>query len=251
MEPDHDLARRLAWGAGQRLRTVRDEGTRLAPSELGDRGDRVAHEWLMAELAEQRPGDHVLSEHGTSSAHLGRADRTWIIDPLDGTKEFRTGERTDWAVHVALVEGTRLRCGAVALPARSLLLDSANPPAAPEPSQDAPRIAVSRSRPPSFLGRLVDELGAVQVPMGSAGAKISAVVLGAADAYVHAGGQHVWDSAAPVAVARAVGLHTSRVDGSELVYRPDDTWMPDLLVCRPDLSERLLHILAGIDLGAE
>ena len=76
--------------------------------------------------------------------------------------------------------------------------------------------------------------------MGSAGYKVAAVVLGEVDAYVHAGGQYEWDSAAPVAVARAAGLHTSRLNGSPLQYNQPEPYLPDLLVCRQELAEALL-----------
>ncbi len=168
--------------------------------------------------------------------------RTWIVDPLDGTREFGEHDRDDWAVHIALAEGGRLVAGAVALPARGVVYATDAPPVPPAPASRRPRIAVSRTRPPAQAEQLAERLGGELVPMGSAGAKTMAVVEGAVDAYVHAGGQYVWDSAAPVAVALASGLHASRLDGSALDYSAE-TWLPDLVVCRPDDRDRVLAAL--------
>ncbi len=254
---DADLAARLASGAGERLLQVRAGG--LEGAALRAEGDRVAHDLLLAALAEQRPADAVLSEEGRGEhgrAGVGRldADRVWIVDPLDGTREFGEPPREDWAVHVALWErgadpgegpaadpAGRLTAGAVALPALGLTLHTGVPPALPEVER-RPRLAVSRSRPPAVAERIAAALGAELVPMGSAGAKAMSVVRGLADAYVHDGGQFEWDSAAPVAVARASGLHASRLDGSPLRYNRPDVSLPDLLVCRPELAAAILAL---------
>jgi 3'(2'), 5'-bisphosphate nucleotidase len=245
---DHRFAAWLAETAGRRLLQVRGEG--LEGKELKDAGDRAAHELLMGLLAEHRPGDAVLSEEGKDDkARLG-ADRVWIVDPLDGTREFSEVPRDDWAVHVALWEDGRLTVGAVAQPELGETFNTGNPPVVPgldEPDHrkgQRPRIAVSRSRPPAFVSALAEKLDAELVPMGSAGVKMMSVVRDVADAYVHAGGQYEWDSAAPVAVARAAGLFTSRVDGSELVYNQDDVYLPDVIVCRPELADDILAFLA-------
>ena len=239
---DHVLATWLATVAGQRLLEVRREG--LEGRELKDAGDRAAHELLMALVAEHRPGDAVLSEEGKDDKARLRADRVWIIDPLDGTREFSEVPREDWAVHVALWERGDLVAGAVAQPALGETFDTGTPPVVPPSTAPRPRIAVSRSRPPAFVHALAEELGAELVPMGSAGVKVISVARDVTDAYVHAGGQYEWDSAAPVAVARAAGLHTSRVDGSPLVYNQDDVYLPDLVVCRPELAARILAFIA-------
>ncbi|TDC81652.1 3'(2'),5'-bisphosphate nucleotidase CysQ [Micromonospora sp. KC606] len=240
----------LAAQTGELLMRLRDEMGFADPKALRASGDRQAHEFLLTELARWRPGDAVLSEEGE---HRGddraTADRVWIVDPLDGTREYAEAGRTDWAVHVALWEHGVLTAGAVALPALGEVLTSRQRPAPPI-GRDPVRIVVSRTRPPSFLGDVAAAVGGELVPMGSAGAKVAAVVRGAADAYIHAGGQHEWDSAAPVAVAAAAGLHASRVDGSPLVYNQPDPKMPDLLVCRADLSERLLAAIASATAGA-
>lgn len=244
---DHLLATWLAEAAGRRLLEVRTEG--LEGRELKDAGDRAAHELLVGLLAEHRPDDAVLSEEGKDDKARLSAERVWIVDPLDGTREFSEPPRDDWAVHVALWQrsgddGT-LVAGAVAQPALGETFSTgAATPQVPPRSSDRPRIAVSRSRPPAFVQALADELDAELVPMGSAGVKMMSVVRDVSDAYVHAGGQYEWDSAAPVAVARAAGLFTSRVDGSELVYNQDDVYLPDLVVCRPELSERILAFIA-------
>ncbi|ANH36809.1 3'-phosphoadenosine 5'-phosphate phosphatase [Nocardioides dokdonensis FR1436] len=240
---DHVLATWLAETAGRRLLEVRAEG--LEGKELKDAGDAAAHELLMDLLAQHRPDDAVLSEEGKDDKARLEAARVWIIDPLDGTREFSEPPRDDWAVHVALWQGGTLVAGAVGQPELGETFNTGQPPVVPPRTSQAPRIAVSRSRPPAFVQALAEEIGAELVPMGSAGVKMMAVVRDVADAYVHAGGQYEWDSAAPVAVARAAGLFTSRVDGSELVYNQDDVYLPDLVVCRPELSEQILAFIAA------
>lgn len=287
---DHALAAELATEAGRLLQGVRDELGFGEPRTLKDTGDLRAHEYLMAALAERCPGDAVLSEEGRASvadkrsagssaaptANTALADRlssprVWIVDPLDGTREFSEQGRLDWAVHVALWTGDRLAAGAVALPGRGVTLHTTDTGAAvlptgqaasgwtsdtvggeqaeadalvvPEPARPGRlRIAVSRTRPPAFLEELA-KLVPVEldlVPIGSAGAKISAVLLGEVDGYVHAGGQYEWDSAAPAAVALAAGAHASRVDGAPLVYNRPDPRLPDILVCHPGSASTLL-----------
>jgi 3'(2'), 5'-bisphosphate nucleotidase len=242
---DHALAAWTATAAGELLLQVRQEG--LEGKALKDAGDLAAHELLMRLLAEHRPDDAILSEEehrGTTSRHDRRTtDRVWIIDPLDGTREFSEPPRDDWAVHVALWSAGELVAGAVAQPALGETFHTGEPPVVPPSSSDRPRIAVSRTRPPAFVQALAEEIGAELVPMGSAGAKVMSVVRDVSDAYVHAGGQYEWDSAAPVAVARSAGLFTSRVDGSPLLYNQDDVKLPDLIVCRPELSEQILGFI--------
>lgn len=243
---DHRLAAVLADEAGTALVDLRArlvaEG---APAgRLRKEGDQGAHALLMARLAERRPDDAVLSEEGRDDRSRLDARRVWIIDPLDGTREYSEPPRTDWAVHVALCVDGRATCGAVALPALDLVLTTAEPPPVAPASGGPARIIVSRSRPPTEAERVIAALDGERVEMGSAGAKAMAVLRGEADAYVHAGGQYEWDSAAPVAVAAAAGLHTSRLDGSPLVYNQPDVSLPDLLICRPELAEPILAALA-------
>jgi 3'(2'), 5'-bisphosphate nucleotidase len=242
---DHRLARDLAAETGQRLLALRAEGGE--PASLRAAGDQSAHEYLMVELTRLRPDDAVLSEEGKDDPVRLSAERTWIVDPLDGTREFGEAGRTDWAVHVALWERGQLTAGAVALPAQKETLSTAEPSGQPQAGPDSGgkqlRIVISRSRPPAFIERVAEATGAELVPLGSAGAKVAAVVRGEVDAYVHAGGQYEWDSAAPVAVARASGFHASRIDGSELTYNQAHPWMPDLLVCRPELAGMLLDAI--------
>ena len=246
--PDSDVAVAVAAAraAGQVLLTLR-ESAAGAP-DLKARGDREAQAAIAAVLAQLRPGDAVLSEEAADSSARLSADRVWIVDPLDGTREYGEPPRHDWAVHVALWtrEAGDLVTSAVALPALGTVLTTDDPRGgapAPAPYEGRPRLAVSRSRATETVRVLAEELDLELVPLGSAGYKASAVVLGQVDAYVHTGGQYEWDSAAPVAVARAAGLHTSRVDGSPLVYNRPDPKLPDLVVCRPDLASDILTVL--------
>jgi 3'(2'), 5'-bisphosphate nucleotidase len=238
---DHALAAWLASTAGQRLLEVREGG--LLGRELKDAGDRAAHELLVALLAQHRPADAVLSEEGLDDKRRLDSHRVWIVDPLDGTREFSEPPRDDWAVHVALWEDGELTAGAVALPALGETYSTGQPPVVPPRTSTRPRIAVSRTRPPAFVAALAAEMDAELVPMGSAGVKVISVVRDLTDAYVHAGGQYEWDNAAPVAVARSAGLFCSRVDGSELRYNQDDVSLPDLVVCRPELSDQILEFV--------
>ncbi|HVX22490.1 MAG TPA: 3'(2'),5'-bisphosphate nucleotidase CysQ [Acidimicrobiales bacterium] len=214
----------------------------LEGNELKAAGDGESHRFLVDELARSFPDDGVLSEEGADDpARLGR-HRVWIVDPLDGTREFSEPSRDDWAVHVALAVDGEAVAGAVALPARGLTLSTAEPPVAERAHEGPLRILVSRTRPTEHALLLADRLGGRLVPMGSAGAKAMAVILGEGDVYAHSGGQYEWDSAAPVAVAAAAGLHVSRLDGSPLRYNRPDPWLPDLLVCRPELADRVVEI---------
>ncbi len=216
------------------------------PAELKDEGDRQANELLMNELADAIPtGDAVLSEESRATHDERRlsASRVWIIDPLDGTREYSEPPRSDWAVHVALCVDGVAECGAVALPALDAVFATADP-VLELPAIATPRIVVSRSRPPAEAETVRAALGGVIVEMGSAGAKTMAILRGEVDCYPHSGGQYEWDSAAPVAVARHHGLHASRLDGSPLVYNRADPYLPDLLVCRAELAERSLAALA-------
>lgn len=232
---DHSLAATLAVQAGALLLAIRSQG--------GAEGDRQANELLLTLLAQARPKDAVLSEESVDDPIRLERDRVWIIDPLDGTREYGEPPREDWAVHVALTLHGQPVAGAVALPAAGLVLHTGEPPALAPATPGPPRLAVSRTRPPACVGHLVDRLNATLVPMGSAGAKAMAVVRGEADVYAHSGGQYEWDSCAPVAVAAAAGLHVSRLDGSPLRYNEPDPYLPDLLICRPELAEPILDAL--------
>ena len=243
---DHRLASQLAEEAGKLLVGLRRAAAAASRAgaqarvSLGAEGDRQANRLILDRLAEARPGDAVLSEEAADTSARSGAARVWIVDPLDGTREFTEPERTDWAVHVALQADDRLVVGAVALPARGQVFATGAPlpPLGPVPA--VPRMVVSRTRPPAVTEPIRRALGAALVPMGSAGAKAMAVVRGDADVYAHAGGQYEWDSAAPVAVAAAAGLWVSRLDGSPLVYNRPDPWLPDLLICRPELVRAVL-----------
>ena len=215
-------------------------GLRNAPApDRGAEGDRRSHELICARLRDERPDDAVLSEESVDDPRRLAARRVWIVDPLDGTREFTEPDRTDWAVHVALWESGRLTAGAVVLPAQGVTLSTRDVRvAAPGPRRL--RVVVSRTRPPLVAEAVAQSLDAELIALGSAGAKVAAIIGGEADVYVHAGGQYEWDSAAPVSVALKAGLHASRIDGSPLVYNRPDPRLPDLLVCRPELAQMVL-----------
>ena len=242
---DTELAAYLAKAAGALVLEMR-ETSGLVAKELGNAGDRTANQFLIRTLAEQRPDDGLLSEESKDTDARLSKSRVWIIDPVDGTREYSEG-RSDWAVHVALAIDGAPVIGAVALPALNLVLRTDQPAIiAPAPAQL--RMVVSRTRPAPEAVAVAEALGAELIPMGSAGAKAMAVVRGEADIYLHTGGQYEWDSCAPVAVAAAYGLHVSRVDGSPLVYNQRDVYMPDLLICR---KEHAAHVLTLVQLSAE
>lgn len=250
---DHELAQRLAVETGTLLVALRkrliDDGA--SAERIRTEGDHRAHVFLMEQLAQHAPSDMILSEeqHGAREEAPNdrkRAKRLWIVDPLDGTREYGDHRRADWAVHVALVIAHQPAAASVSLPAQKMVLSMTPAPAPIPPGPAAPRIVVSRSRPPAFVEELADRLNGVLVPMGSAGAKAMSVVLGAADMYVHDGGQWEWDSAAPIGVARAAGLHTSRISGRPILYNNDTPYLADLLVCRPELAAVTLKILAEV-----
>jgi len=245
MRDDHVLAADLATRAGELLLEIRSELTSIGADAkvLKDTGDQRSHDFLMAELTRLVPDDAVLSEEGKDDTVRLNADRIWIVDPVDGTREFSEVPRTDWAVHVALVVAGQPTAGAVALPAQGVTLSTADIPVVPANSTGKLRFVASRTRPGPSADILTEHLDAEMVPMGSAGAKAMAVVQGVADVYAHTGGQFEWDSCAPVAVARAAGLHTSRIDGSPLVYNNADPYLPDLLVCRTELADQVLAVL--------
>jgi 3'(2'), 5'-bisphosphate nucleotidase len=232
---DHELAAQIAREAGRLLVRRRAEGASK------DDGDRESNELILARLAASRPGDAVLSEESKDDPIRLERERVWIVDPLDGTREFGEAGRSDWAVHVALVvNGTPHAC-AVALPAQDDVVMATVPAPALAPAHEGKlRLLVSRTRPPKLAEYLAEVLDAELVPLGSAGAKTMAVVQGHADVYAHSGGQFEWDSAAPVGVAAAAGCHCSRLDGSPLVYNRPDPYLPDLLVCRPELAATVL-----------
>ena len=272
---DHALAADLAERAGHLLLTLRARGG--DPDALRKAGDRQSHEFLMAELAKARPDDAVLSEEGIDDKARLTADRVWIVDPLDGTREFGEPGRTDWAVHVALwssgasapeeqrpatrtavasaeeLSGTRtaaagpgnLIAGAVALPAQECVLSTVTPTTFPaaEGAHRPLRMVVSRSRASNLVKDVAARINAELVPYGSAGAKVATVVLGENDVYLHSGGFYEWDTAAPVAVARQRGFHVSRIDGSPVVYNQRDPLLPDILVCRPAIAPVLLNAI--------
>jgi 3'(2'), 5'-bisphosphate nucleotidase len=241
---DLELAAAIAEEAGMLLKKVRGEGTEHGKA-LGARGDREANALILTRLAAERPDDCVLSEEAKDDLARCAAQRVWVVDPLDGTREYSEG-REDWAVHVALAIDGKPAVGAVALPDRGAVFvsDASQPCRGDRPARL--RMVVSRSRPPEIALKIAEALDAEIIPMGSAGAKVMAVVDGRADLYLHAGGQYEWDNCAPAAVALASGYHASRIDGRALAYNNADPSLPDLLVCRADLAEEILaHLRAA------
>lgn len=243
---EHRSAVELAHQAGVTLMELRQR--HHSGESLGKEGDQLSHQLLMERIGEMFPDDRIRSEEALLAEHLDDATgRVWIIDPLDGTREFSEG-REDWAVHVALAVDGEPRVGAVALPAMGVVLGTEDPPPL-APAATVPRIVVSRTRPPDFIPAVAERLGARTIAMGSAGAKIAAVIRGEAEIYLHAGGQYEWDSAAPVAVALASGLHACRLDGSPLRYAQPDPYLPDLVVCHPALAEAVTDALQATGLS--
>ncbi|MCG7596085.1 3'(2'),5'-bisphosphate nucleotidase CysQ [Mycobacterium sp. PSTR-4-N] len=248
---DAELAATVAAEAGELLLSMRTQYGFYDPYELGDAGDMRANTLILDRLHRARPGDAVLSEEAADDVSRVHADRVWIVDPVDGTHEYSMPGRADWAVHIALWQRTHESGGAitdaaVALPARGEVYrtDTVTPP---PPRADGPiRITASASRPPAVLWRMRDELDIQLVRIGSAGAKAMAVVRGDVDAYIHAGGQWEWDSAAPAGVLWAAGLHATRIDGSPLIYNRRDPYLPDLLMCRPEVAAPLLEVIRSV-----
>ena len=240
---DAELAAHLAAVAGRILIEVRESGM-FAGKALGKAGDLVANQFLVAALRAQRPDDGLLSEECKDTEERLGKQRVWIVDPVDGTREYGE-ERTDWAVHVALAVDGMPTIGAVALPGLDQVLRTDAPVAVP-PAPDKLRMVVSRTRPAAEAVSLAEILGAELVPMGSAGAKAMAIIRGEADIYLHSGGQYEWDNCAPAAVALAHGLHASRIDGSPLLYNQQDTYIPDLLICRPEHAQPVFDALKAI-----
>jgi 3'(2'), 5'-bisphosphate nucleotidase len=244
-ETDAALATRLAVEAGKRLVVLREQlvSSGAHSWEVMDGGDAASQRYLEDELRRVRPDEAVLSEEGLEDTRRFEDDRVWIVDPLDGTREYGEPGRHDWAVHVALWDRDHFAAGAVSLPALDLVLSTEPPPPMPKVERERPRIVTSRTRAPYAAVVVANALGCEAVRLGSAGAKAMSVVLGETDIYLHDGGMYQWDSAAPAAVALAAGFHVSRIDGSPIVYNERDPWLPDFIVCRPELAQPVLDAL--------
>lgn len=240
---DAELARVIAAEAGNLLRDIMSTAT-CSAAELGKRGDVEANRLILDRLHAARPYDHILSEESHDDRQRCGGQRVWIVDPLDGTRDY-SDRLTDYAVHIGLAVDGVPTLGAVCLPASGKTYNSLHPPLLPAPHDGPPRIAVSRTRAPALAQTVADAIGGVLVPMGSAGYKAMAVLIGKADIYLHSGGQFEWDNCAPAAVAMAAGLHASRIDGSPLVYNCVDPLLPDLLICRPEWARSVLDAIAS------
>jgi len=242
---DHAISARIATDAGRLLLDIRERLFSQGADSwtVKDTGDLEAHRFIMSALREEFPDDGILSEEGSDDLSRLEKERVWIVDPLDGTREFGEPGRSDWAVHVALTENGVPTAGAVALPAVDKTLVTEPAATLSPPHEGRPRMVVSRSRAPAAAMIVAEALDAELLALGSAGAKAMAVVLGHADIYAHSGGQYEWDNCAPAAVAMAAGLHASRCDGSPLDYNYEDPWLPDLLICRPEFKDDALAAL--------
>ena len=240
---DGQIAAAIAYSAGQLLLLARNSGM-LQGKALGAVGDAISNAFITRIIREAHPDDGLLSEEDKDDESRLDKRRVWVVDPLDGTREY-SENRSDWAVHVALVvDGIPTAC-AVGLPALNLTFSTAEPPAIAPASPGRPRFVVSRTRPPEVAQKVAEIMGGELIHMGSAGAKAMAVLRGEAHAYVHSGGQFEWDSAAPAGVATAAGLHVSRLDGSPLRYNQSDPYLPDLIICRPEMAAEILKAVAA------
>ena len=244
-ETDQQLASRVATEAGAMLVELRDElvAEGIHYWDLKDEGDVAGHRYIMSALTAARPDDVILSEEAADNRRRLSAERVWIIDPIDGTNEFAEHPRHDWAIHIALWEAGELTAASVALPTLGITFDASPAAVVPPSTRAKPLLVTSRSRNPYCAVMVASALGCDVARLGSAGAKAMAVVMGEADIYVHDGGMYQWDSAAPSAVAKAAGLHVSRIDGSPLKYNQESLWLPDFLVCRTELAEPALKAL--------
>jgi 3'(2'), 5'-bisphosphate nucleotidase len=244
-ETDQQLASRVATEAGAMLVELRDElvAEGIHYWDLKDEGDVAGHRYIMSALTAARPDDVILSEEAADNRRRLSAERVWIIDPIDGTNEFAEHPRHDWAIHIALWEAGELTAASVALPTLGITFDVSPAAVVPPSTRAKPLLVTSRSRNPYCAVMVANALGCDVARLGSAGAKAMAVVMGEADIYVHDGGMYQWDSAAPSAVAKAAGLHVSRIDGSPLKYNQESLWLPDFLVCRTELAEPALKAL--------
>ena len=244
-ETDQQLASRVATEAGAMLVELRDElvAEGIHYWDLKDEGDVAGHRYIMSALTAARPDDVILSEEAVDNRRRLSAERVWIIDPIDGTNEFAEHPRHDWAIHIALWEAGELTAASVALPTLGVTFDASPAAIVPPSTRARPLLVTSRSRNPYCAVMVANALGCDVARLGSAGAKAMAIVMGEADIYVHDGGMYQWDSAAPSAVAKAAGLHVSRIDGSPLKYNQESLWLPDFLVCRTELAEPALKAL--------
>ena len=244
-ETDQQLASRVATEAGAMLVELRDElvAEGIHYWDLKDEGDVAGHRYIMSALTAARPDDVILSEEAVDNRRRLSAERVWIIDPIDGTNEFAEHPRHDWAIHIALWEAGELTAASVALPTLGITFDVSPAAVVPPSTRAKPLLVTSRSRNPYCAVMVANALGCDVARLGSAGAKAMAVVMGEADIYVHDGGMYQWDSAAPSAVAKAAGLHVSRIDGSPLKYNQESLWLPDFLVCRTEFAEPALSAL--------
>ncbi len=255
-EIDRQLALDVSEKAAQNLLRIRREGFLKGESgrALSDVGDRISEEIIRSMIESERPDDAILSEEQmTEDQRRFYAERVWIIDPLDGSREFGTEANADWAIHVALWNRSqsdtngfhegKIALSVVTIPATGETYTSFWTQKRDYDIETPIRIVVSNTRAPEWLSDLGAYLNVTLLPRGSAGVKAMEVVAGRADAYVHSGGQYEWDSAAPVGVSLAAGLHASRLDGTPLRYNQPDPYLPDLVICKKTLAPLLLEAI--------
>lgn len=235
---DHQLAAALAAKAGQALSELRERphSGGFDPWGLRDEGDRLAHNLLVELLGSHRPDDIVLSEEGREDRRRLDADRTWIIDPLDGTHDYPFLDSIEWAVHVALVEEQRPTAAAVAVPGMDQVFATDLGSAAEPMDRDQPLVISGRSN--AYLASEVAEtIGGKLTACGSSGVKAMLVVSGAVDVYVHGSGLYEWDVCAPAAVAEALGMVVTDLEGDEIVYNKSQPIVRGLVISRPEFAE--------------
>lgn len=245
---DHRIAANLALRAGQALLEYREaelDKPFYDQWDVRDGGDRLAHELLVDELAGLCPHDIVMSEEGRDNPARLEADRTWIVDPLDGTYDFPFADSIEWAVHVALVEDGLPTAAAVSVPGFDQVFATDSGPCAARGERDAPLVVSGRSNG-YFGAEVARALDGGLTACGSSGVKAMLVVAGQVDVYVHGSGLYEWDVCAPAAVAEAAGLVVTDIHGDEIRYNKPDPVVGGFVVSRPEFADITRSTLDGL-----